>query len=79
MRFDDLYNELMLENVSENDPLYKEALRILQDLKMRSPNAYVKLMDRLKALGVPEMGHGTKSYKLPEDPEDASWIVSAKG
>lgn len=78
MRFNDLYNELMFENVSENDPLYKEALKILQELKMRSPNAYVKLMDRLNALSVPP-STATKTYQVPEDPEDASWIVSAKG
>lgn len=78
MKFDDLYNELMFENVSEQDPLFKQALRILQDLKAKSPNAYSKLIDRLNALSAP-LSTATKTYKVPADPEDASWIVSAKG
>ena len=79
MKFNDLYNELMFENILENDPLFKQALQILQDLKTKSPNAYAKLMDRLNALSVPQIGHGThKTYKLSNDPNDDSWIVSAK-
>ena len=77
MKFDDLYNELMFENISENDPMFKQALKILQDLKAKSPNAYAKLMDRLNALSSPP-STATKTYQVPEDPEDASWIVSAK-
>jgi hypothetical protein len=78
MKFDDLYNELMFENVSEQDPLFKQALSILQDLKAKSPSAYAKLIDRLNALSAPPSS-ATKTYQVPEDPEDASWIVSAKG
>jgi|LakMenEpi03Aug12_release.lakeMendotaPanAssembly.Ray.scaffolds.fasta_scaffold520036_2 hypothetical protein len=78
MKFDDLYNELMFENVSVQDPLFKQALSILQDLKAKSPNAYAKLMDHLNALSAPP-SRATKTYQVPEDPTDASWIVSAKG
>lgn len=75
MKFNELFNELMLEaEVTEHDPLFKQALEILKDLKTKSPNAYAKLMARLNDIGshIP----ATKSYKLPKDPEDASWVVS---
>lgn len=75
MKFDELYNELMNESMEENDPLFKQALEILKVIKAKNPNAYDKLMDRLNALGgVPSKA--TKTYNLPEDPEDASWVVS---
>jgi hypothetical protein len=79
MKFDDLYNELMLEaEVSENDPLFKQAIEILNIIKAKNPNAYAKLLGRLNDLSrIPSTP--TKTYKVPEDPEDASWIVSAKG
>lgn len=75
MKFDELYNELMNESMEENDPLFKQALEILKVIKAKSPNAYDKLMDRLNALGsMPSKA--TKTYNLPEDPDDASWVVS---
>ena len=77
MKFNDLYNELMFENVEENDPLFKQALEILDTIKAKNPNAYAKLLQRLNALSSP-LSTATKSYKVPEDPEDASWIASAK-
>ena len=78
MKFDEMYNELMFEaEVSENDPLFKQALEILDIIKAKNPNAYAKLLGRLNDLSkVPSTP--TKSTN-PEDPEDASWIASAKG
>lgn len=78
MKFNDLYNALMFESVEENDPLFKQALEILDIIKDKNPNAYAKLLQRLNALNGP-LSMATKSYKVPEDPEDASWIASAKG
>lgn len=59
----------------EQDELFKQALDILKDLKRRSPKAYAKLMDRLNALSTPP-SEATKTYKMSEDPEDSSWVLS---
>ena len=56
----------------EDRDLFQQALKILKELKDKSPNAYAKLMARLNDMS--SKRPSTKTIRMSPNPEDSSWI-----
>lgn len=76
MKFNDLYNELMGEAMTDvEQEMHDKVINILDELRVRNPSALKKLMARIKEIGdILDHKPPVKTIKLSSDPRDASWV-----